>query len=542
MARGWRIQHKLLLGVGLTVCIFGLVLAGTLRGLWSYYQTVNGVRAKLVELRSAEQMRSALSRLIGPGSMMRLAEAPDQLIEPLRQAKTRLREYSQQLDELDETRTDPYGAIFEREVAGALDKDLTELESSLGILLAPRLQTTAESSGRDGFIRAAQIVCERLDRDSRDLRDKIHEDLDRRINDSRRNYQVSLWIIVPSSAVGLLLMAGLMRAFYGWIFYPIRDLRDGVSRIGEGNLDVRLTVASGDEMEELACAFNAMMNRLQNLYSSLEKQVAERSRQLVRSERLASVGYLAAGVAHEINNPLASIAFCAEALESRFRQKSSRSPIPEDAEIFGRYLTMIQEEAFRCKNITEKLLAFSRGGEKARERTDLARLVQSVLDSAQHLPVSRGKRMELACDNSAAAGLTAWSSPEEIKQVVLNLVVNGLESMDDGGVLTIRLGVENGMARIAFEDTGCGMDATTLENIFEPFFTRNRTGSGTGLGLTISHRIIQQHGGEIEAGSAGQGMGSRFIIRLTRQAADAARSPDPQSIPGQTFKGPRLAA
>ena len=78
-----------------------------------------------------------------------------------------------------------------------------------------------------------------------------------------------------------------MRAFYGWIFYPIRDLRDGVSRIGEGNLDVRLTVASGDEMEELACAFNAMMNRLQNLYSSLEKQVAERSRQLVRSERLA---------------------------------------------------------------------------------------------------------------------------------------------------------------------------------------------------------------------------------------------------------------
>jgi len=199
---------------------------------------------------------------------------------------------------------------------------------------------------------------------------------------------------------------------------------------------------------------------------------------------------------------------------------------------------MIQEEAFRCKNITEKLLAFSRGGEKARERTDLGKLIQSVLDSAQHLPVSRGKRMEL--DTRDAAGLTAWTNPEEIKQVVLNLVVNGLESMDDGGVLTIRLGSERGMARLVFEDTGCGMDQATLDNIFEPFFTRNRTGSGTGLGLTITHRIVQQHGGEIEADSAGPGRGSRFVVRLPRQALEGG--PAQAGADNQNFKGPRLAA
>ena len=538
MARGWRIQHKLLLGVVLTVCVLGLVLAGTLRGLWSYYQTVNGVRSKLGELKSAEQLRGALARLVSPSSMTRLADAPDRLLEPLAQAKARLREYANELNELANLSHDPRELVLERELAGALEKDLQGLETALNTLLAPRLQTPGEPSGRDAYIVAAQSVCERLDRDSRDLRDKIHEDLDRHINESRRNYQVSLWIIVPASTIGLLLMIGLMRAFYGWIFNPIRDLREGVSRIGEGNLDVRVKVESGDEMEELACAFNAMMTRLQEHSTNLERQVAERSRQLVRSERLASVGFLAAGVAQEINNPLASIAFCAEALELRLKQRQAKGPGTDDAEIFGRYLSMIQEEAFRCKNITEKLLAFSRGGEKARERTDLPRLIQSVLDSAQHLPVSRGKRMEL--DTQAAAGLTAWTSPEEIKQVVLNLLVNGLESMDEGGVIIIRLGNERGMARIAFEDTGCGMDSSTLENIFEPFFTRNRTGSGTGLGLTISHRIIQQHGGEIEADSAGPGKGSRFVVRLPRQALESGPAQSNQN--NMNFKGPRLAA
>lgn len=538
MARGWRIQHKLLLGVVLTVCVLGLVLAGTLRGLWSYYQTVNDVRAKLGELKSAEQLRGALARLVSPGSMTRLADAPDRLLEPLSQARARLREYTAELDELSNSSPDPRDLVLERELAAALGKDLQDLENALGTLLAPRLQTPGEPSGRDAYILAAQGICERLDRDSRDLRDKIHEDLDRHINVSRRNYQVSLWIIVPASTVGLLLMTGLMRAFYGWVFHPIRDLREGVSRIGEGTLDVRVKVESGDEMEELASAFNAMMARLQEHSTGLERQVAERSRQLVRSERLASVGFLAAGVAHEINNPLASIAFCAEALESRLRQSQSKGPGADDAEIFQRYLSMIQEEAFRCKNITEKLLAFSRGGEKARERTDLGKLIQSVLDSAQHLPVSRGKRMEL--DTRDAAGLTAWTNPEEIKQVVLNLVVNGLESMDDGGVLTIRLGSERGMARLVFEDTGCGMDQATLDNIFEPFFTRNRTGSGTGLGLTITHRIVQQHGGEIEADSAGPGRGSRFVVRLPRQALEGG--PAQAGADNQNFKGPRLAA
>src|SRR5262249_21225154 len=143
-----------------------------------------------------------------------------------------------------------------------------------------------------------------------------------------------------------------------------------------------IDVHSGDEMEDLAAAFNDMTGRLRDMYRDLARQVNERSRQLVRSERLAGVGFLAAGVAHEINNPLASIAFCSEALERRLLdllayEEEEGALQKEDRETVTKYLKMIQQEAFRCKAITQRLLEFSRGGERRREPTDLGELIQS---------------------------------------------------------------------------------------------------------------------------------------------------------------------
>jgi signal transduction histidine kinase len=382
-------------------------------------------------------------------------------------------------------------------------------------------------------------------RDSRDLSDYIfgnEGDINVRINNSRRNYQITFWIAFPASIVCLLLVCGLLGSFYAWVFHPIRDLEAGVIRVAKGEFDHRIEVHSGDEMEDLGAAFNDMMQRLQDLYSDLARQVNERSRQLVRSERLASVGFLAAGVAHEINNPLASIAFCSEALEARLndllRHLRATGHFDEEEEIFSKYLKMIQEEAFRCKNITERLLAFSRPGERRREKTDLRELVQLVLDVTQHLPNHRGKeiKFEMSAERlSAGAPITAWVNSEEIKSVVLNLVVNALDSMDEGGQLIIRLGQPGDMAELSFADSGCGMTPEVLENIFEPFYTRSRTGKGTGLGLTISHRIITQHGGEIEASSAGPNQGSTFIVRLPVNVPETSPVlPGPGLTPGKS--------
>jgi signal transduction histidine kinase len=142
-----------------------------------------------------------------------------------------------------------------------------------------------------------------------------------------------------------------------------------------------------------------------------------------------------------------------------------------------------------------------------------------VLDMVQHLENSKGKQIRFQPSGTVTASVNA----QEIKSVILNLVVNALESMDDGGILTIALGRRDGMAEMVFADTGCGMAPEILENIFEPFFTRSRTGKGTGLGLSISHRVINQHGGEIEATSPGLNQGSTFTVRLPLRPVEAVR-------------------
>jgi signal transduction histidine kinase len=146
-------------------------------------------------------------------------------------------------------------------------------------------------------------------------------------------------------------------------------------------------------------------------------------------------------------------------------------------------------------------------------------VVQAVLEVVQHLQNCKGKTIAF----EPATRLVAWINAQEVKSVILNLVVNALDSMDDGGVLTIHLQQKDEMAELVFADTGCGMTAEILENIFEPFFTRSRTGKGTGLGLSISHRVISQHGGDIEAASPGLNQGSTFTVRLPLQPAQQSK-------------------
>ena len=206
---------------------------------------------------------------------------------------------------------------------------------------------------------------------------------------------------------------------------------------------------------------------------------------------------------------------CAESLESRVRELLAATAAGESLpgqqqEVIANYLQMIQSEAFRCKEITEKLLDFSRLGHAKRQETDLGELVQGVIDMLGHLGKYQRKRLEFV----RGEPLLAPVNGQEIKQVVLNLLTNALDSVDEEGVVRVALAVRDGMAELSVTDNGCGMEAAVLERVFEPFFTRRRAGQGTGLGLSIAYRIVADHGGTIEAHSAGPGCGAVFRVCL----------------------------
>ncbi|HXG09030.1 MAG TPA: ATP-binding protein [Gemmataceae bacterium] len=543
MAGRWRFRHKLMLGLGLVVGILVLLLAGTLKGLASYRATMSSMDSKLLELKEAQNLKVVMTDLAAPPNHERCnpAEEIAELRAKLQNARNALEAYQQKLQATLQLRRDLDRGLREQQQVEALQQLFAELGQAITEAEVPQVHHGAPPSPRRH--EKVDRVITRLVHTSNDLQDVIYDDLYHRITTAKSDYRKAMWLVVSTTVVGVVLMVGLLRFFYAWIFYPIRDLERGVGRVAQGDFEHHIEVHSGDEIEDLAEAFNDMTRRLRDMYTDLAHQVNERSRQLVRSERLASVGFLAAGVAHEINNPLASIAFCAEALEARLFRKeeggrtkeegptrggsgihpSSFILHPSEREVVAKYLRMIQEEAFRCKKITERLLEFSRPGERHREPADLVEIVQSVLDMLQHHQSCKGKQVVF----KPLGRVIARVNVQEIKSVVLNLVVNALDSMEDGGTLTIRVRQRDGMAEMEFADTGCGMTPEVLENIFEPFFTRSRTGKGTGLGLTISHRIVSQHGGEIEAASPGPGQGSTFTVRLPLQPAEAAADEPP---------------
>jgi signal transduction histidine kinase len=265
-------------------------------------------------------------------------------------------------------------------------------------------------------------------------------------------------------------------------------------------------------MRELAEAMNAMTERFQEIRDDLDRQVRERTKQVVRSEQLASVGFLAAGVAHEINNPLASIVLCSDSLESRLADLLDRTDgsCAADRDVVRSYLDMIQKEAFRCKQITEKLLDFSRTGDPERHHTDLRELVTGVIDMVQHLGRYDKRHITLVDGEPVIAEIC----PQEMKQVVLNLITNALDSLDPGGTATVAVTSRGANAEIVVTDNGCGMTEEVVRHLFEPFFTRRRNGQGTGLGLSITYRIVEEHNGQITATSDGPGRGSRFNVTL----------------------------
>lgn len=291
---------------------------------------------------------------------------------------------------------------------------------------------------------------------------------------------------------------------------PLTHLRDGARLIGHGNLDHRLRIHTGDEIEELAKAFNSMADRLQASYSGLEERIHQKTeelenahRKLMQSEKLAAVGTLAAGVAHEINNPLDGILNCI----ARIRRR------PDDVEQTLTYLDLMSDAISRIGTVVRQLLDFSRKHDLTLQPTDVNRVVEDTLRLAEY-GLRKGKVMVEKDLDPALPPIKG--DAHHLQQVFLNLTLNAIAAMPEGGTLYLHsYPSPNGNKEVCVEvrDTGMGIPREHMDKIFDPFYTTKRSGNGAGLGLSVSFNIVKEHEGTIEVEST-LGQGTLFRVRL----------------------------
>jgi len=231
-------------------------------------------------------------------------------------------------------------------------------------------------------------------------------------------------------------------------------------------------------------------------------------RAVARAEKLAAVGRLAAGVVHEINNPLATIAACAESLEKRIKEGAfSESPAAED---LREYLGLIRDEAFRCKTITNGLLDFSRLRAGERVPVDMTEVIKATARLVTHQ--LRGEHIQIEVESLGNLP-TVSGNIGQLQQAVVALATNAIDAMPDGGTLTLRARASGSRILIEVCDTGVGIAAENMTKIFDPFFTTKDVGRGTGLGLAVCYGILSEHGGRLDVRSS-VGVGTTFTITL----------------------------
>lgn len=262
--------------------------------------------------------------------------------------------------------------------------------------------------------------------------------------------------------------------------------------------------------------------------NTLEQKVEERTleireayrklqythRKLIHSEKLASIGTLVTGLAHEINNPLASVASCAEGLTGRLKtilEHKEGFNNKEEWEVFPEYLKIICDETYRCKTIISNLLNFSRQSGPEFIRIGINRVVNDTLSVVQHQSQIKMQNIQL---NLSEEPCDVMGDPQQLKQVFMNLIINALHATEDHGDISISTCQKQTVVQIIVEDSGMGIKPEYLDKIFDPFFTTKPTGKGTGLGLAICYGIIDVHGGRIEAHSEGPGKGTTFTVTL----------------------------
>jgi two-component system NtrC family sensor kinase len=294
-----------------------------------------------------------------------------------------------------------------------------------------------------------------------------------------------LILVVGAAAITLVVRASTIFTL------PITHMMSVIKRIKRGNLDERMTINGEDELAEMASAFNRMTEIIQR-NKTMESNLAQQG-------KMASLGVLSSGVAHEINNPLGVILGYAAHLESKM----------DEGDPNYQYIHEIKRESKRCKKIVQDLLSYARTPRPTLEPTDLNDLLQQIVDFAANHTDMRG----ITISTKLASGLPPVElDGDQIRQVAINLILNAGGAMPNGGTLAVGTeAIDSTHVRVTFSDSGSGIPVESLEKIFEPFYTTKAR--GTGLGLAITRQIIEQHHGEIHIDSV-VGVGTRVTVTL----------------------------
>jgi signal transduction histidine kinase len=300
-----------------------------------------------------------------------------------------------------------------------------------------------------------------------------------------------------AAAIVLMLINSVLTAVYvETLIRPIFNLNRTMKRAGLGDFGVRASARTRDEVGELSDAFNRMMDELE---TARDREKVQRA-QLAHTEKMAAVGTLAAGVAHEVNNPLAGVLACVENIRSD----------PDDDATRERYLDLIVDGLNRIERTVNTLLNFSRQREMRLEPTSLNHNLRHVVELVGYQLRRTGVETRFDLDES---GAVVMADHFQMEQLFLNLVLNAVQAMPRGGDLVLRTRVVEDSVVAEVRDTGSGISEEIRDRVFDPFFTTREVGEGTGLGLAVSDSIIAAHGGSIEVKST-LGVGSIFRVEF----------------------------
>jgi two-component system, NtrC family, sensor kinase len=476
--------QRLALGLGALVLLLVLASGAAILGFARIHQVLaettrreEGVRLSL-ELASAvrdQYAHQAHTIIIGDESHLRFYEDARETVLRLTRALRSAAERPEERTLVDgiEAESVRLDRIFRESIVPAVirgERESVQEEHGRAQLVVTRIQdlTSALVGGFEAQIRASRAEAEAVER------------------------RTLVFLVVLLAAAPLVAVA-VSLAIARSIAAPVAQLSAGAARIAAGDLDTRLAVKGAPELVALAAQWNAMTAALR-----------EHQEKLVRSEKLAGIGRLAAGVAHEINNPLGVILGYAKLL-----RRKADAGVAED-------LGVIEEETLRAKEIVEGLLDLSRPLPAPDRPVDLRLLADDVVSRLRDAKLLDG--VEVAVNG----GGRAPGHAEKLRQVLVNLVRNAAEAAGAGGRVAVRLAERDGEVEVEVEDSGPGIPDAARAKLFEPFFTTKPR--GTGLGLAVSRAIARAHGGELSAADRASAGGARFVLTLPGGDVEPARA------------------